>query len=100
MCARANRRFRICGVQTKVRCELPRLGRVHLQSGEAVGAVLLYRVITFKILVTLIWAVRQYLRDRAGGLEPAVRAAYCSSAVTMPSSSRSTRSARSTRAAS
>jgi putative heme transporter len=39
-----------------------------LRVGEAVGAVLLYRVITFKILVTLVWVVTQYLRDR-----PAVR---------------------------
>jgi putative heme transporter len=35
-----------------------------LQTGDAVGAVLLYRVITFKIIVTLIWAVTQHLRDR------------------------------------
>jgi putative heme transporter len=35
-----------------------------LHTGDAVGAVLLYRVITFKIIVTLIWAVMQYLRDR------------------------------------
>jgi putative heme transporter len=37
-----------------------------LRAGDAVGAVLLYRVITFKILVTLIWAIIQYLRDRNG----------------------------------
>jgi putative heme transporter len=35
-----------------------------LHTGDAVGAVLLYRVITFKIILTLIWAVTQYLHDR------------------------------------
>jgi len=35
-----------------------------LHTGEAVGAVLLYRVITFKILVTLVWVVTHNLRDR------------------------------------
>jgi putative heme transporter len=37
-----------------------------LQAGHAVGAVLLYRVITFKILVTLVWAVIQYIRGQGG----------------------------------
>jgi putative heme transporter len=37
-----------------------------LHTGDAVGAVLLYRVITFKILATLIWGVIQYMRDRGG----------------------------------
>jgi hypothetical protein len=31
-----------------------------------VGAVLLYRIITFKILVTAAWAGYRYLHDRAG----------------------------------
>jgi uncharacterized membrane protein YbhN (UPF0104 family) len=31
-----------------------------LHTGDAVGAVLLYRVITFKIILTLIWAVTQH----------------------------------------
>lgn len=35
-----------------------------IRAGDAVGAVLLYRVITFKILVTLICAGIQYTRDR------------------------------------
>ena len=40
-----------------------------LHTSDAVGAVLLYRVITFKIIVTLLWAVTQYLRDRAARRE-------------------------------
>ncbi len=36
-----------------------------LQSPDAVGAVLLYRIITFKILVTLLWIAYRYLRDRS-----------------------------------
>jgi putative heme transporter len=40
-----------------------------LHTGDAVGAVLLYRVITFKILVTLIWAASQYVRDRTARRE-------------------------------
>jgi putative heme transporter len=36
-----------------------------LHIGDAVGSVLIYRLITFKIVLTLIWAIRQYLRDRA-----------------------------------
>jgi putative heme transporter len=40
-----------------------------LHTGDAVGAVLLYRVITFKIIVTLIWSVAQYLRERAATRE-------------------------------
>ena len=40
-----------------------------LHADEAVGAVLLYRVITFKIIITLSWAVTQYLRDRAASRE-------------------------------
>jgi uncharacterized protein (TIRG00374 family) len=35
-----------------------------LHTADAVGAVLLYRVITFKILLTLIWTAAQYVRDR------------------------------------
>ena len=35
-----------------------------LRSPDAVGAVLLYRIITFKILVTLLWIGYQYLRGR------------------------------------
>jgi uncharacterized protein (TIRG00374 family) len=34
-----------------------------LQSADAVGAVLLYRIITFKILVTLLWVAYRYLDD-------------------------------------
>jgi uncharacterized protein (TIRG00374 family) len=40
-----------------------------LHTGDAVGAVLLYRIITFKIILTLIWAVTQYLHDRVRGRE-------------------------------
>ena len=35
-----------------------------LHTADAVGAVLLYRVITFKILLTLTWTAAQYVRDR------------------------------------
>ena len=34
-------------------------------SPEAIGAVLLYRIITFKILVTLLWIGYRYLQDRS-----------------------------------
>jgi putative heme transporter len=40
-----------------------------LHTGDAVGAVLLYRVITFKITVTLIWAITQHLRHPAASRE-------------------------------
>jgi uncharacterized membrane protein YbhN (UPF0104 family) len=36
-----------------------------LASPDAVGAVLLYRVITFKILVTLVWIGYRYLQGRS-----------------------------------
>lgn len=35
-----------------------------VSSPSAVGAVLLYRIITFKILMTLIWVAYRYLSDR------------------------------------
>ena len=38
-----------------------------LASPDAVGAVLPYRIITFKILVTVAWVGYQYLHDRARG---------------------------------
>jgi putative heme transporter len=36
-----------------------------IASPEAIGAVLLYRIITFKILVTLLWIGYRYLQDRS-----------------------------------
>lgn len=36
-----------------------------LRAADAVAAVLLYRVITFKIVVTLAWAAWQAIRERA-----------------------------------
>jgi uncharacterized membrane protein YbhN (UPF0104 family) len=40
------------------------LTRAGLASPDAVGAVLLYRIITFRILVTLLWIGYRYLHDR------------------------------------
>ena len=47
-----------------------------LRSAEAVGAILLYRIISFKILVTLPWIGYQYLYNRTAGRsgEPAFSA--------------------------
>jgi putative heme transporter len=39
------------------------LSRTGLSSPEAVGAVLLYRIITFKIAVTFAWVAYRYVRD-------------------------------------
>ena len=39
-----------------------------LTSLDAVGAVLLYRIITFKILVTLLWIGYRYLHDRRAAI--------------------------------
>ena len=36
-----------------------------IASPEAIGAVLLYRIITFKVLVTLLWIGYRYLQDRS-----------------------------------
>jgi uncharacterized membrane protein YbhN (UPF0104 family) len=41
------------------------LSRAGLGSSDAVGAVLLYRIITFKIAVTLAWIGCRYITDRA-----------------------------------
>jgi len=41
------------------------LSRAGLRSPDAVGAVLLYRIITFKIAVTLAWIAYRYIADRA-----------------------------------
>jgi putative heme transporter len=40
------------------------LTRAGLASPDAVGAVLLYRIITFKILVTFTWITYRYIQDR------------------------------------
>jgi uncharacterized membrane protein YbhN (UPF0104 family) len=44
------------------------LHRAGLASPDAVGAVLLYRVITFKILVTFVWIGYRYRRDRRSAI--------------------------------
>ena len=41
------------------------LHRAGLASPDAVGAVLLYRIITFKILVSAVWVGYQYVHDHA-----------------------------------
>ena len=41
------------------------LHRAGPASPDAVGAVLLYRIITFKILVSAVWVGYQYVHDHA-----------------------------------
>jgi hypothetical protein len=46
-----------------------------LKMPDAVGAVLLYRIVSFKILVTLLWIGYRYLKERTAPAEPVRQAA-------------------------
>jgi hypothetical protein len=61
--AYTQRQFRARGAETAM-VSLALLTRTGLAAPDAVGAVLLYRIITFKIVVTFGWIGYRYLQER------------------------------------
>jgi hypothetical protein len=65
--ARSSPRSTNCSARSAARSSSRTRTQASARSPDAVGAVLLYRIMTFKILVTIAWVGYQYLQDRARG---------------------------------